>query len=46
MRRKCDASIRLKVIEVTKASSDRAAETTFGVTEKMVRNWRKNLYLN
>ena len=38
-RRKYDASIRLKVIEVAKASN---TARTFDVTEKMMRDWRKN----
>ena len=41
-RRKYKASIKLKVIEVAKASNNSAAARTFDVTEKMVRYWRKN----
>ena len=41
-RRKYEASFRLNAIEVTKASNNCAAARTFDVTEKMVREWRKN----
>ena len=40
--RKYKASFKLKVIEVAKASNNSAAAKTFDVTEKMVRDWRKN----
>ena len=41
-RRKHEASLKMKVIEVAMASNNRAAVRTFDVTEKIVRNWRKN----
>ena len=41
-RRKYEASFKHKVIEVLKASNICAAARTFDVTEKMVRDWRKN----
>ena len=41
-RRKYEASFKLKVIEVAKASNNCAAARTFDVTEKLVRDWRKN----
>ena len=41
-RRKYDASYKLKVIEVAKASNNCAAARIFDVTEKMVRDWRMN----
>ena len=41
-RRKCEASFRLKVIQLAKTSNNCAAARTFNVTEKMVRDWRMN----
>ena len=41
-RRKYEACFKLKVIAVAKASNKCAAVKTFDVTEKMVRDWRKN----
>ena len=41
-RRKYVARLKLKVIEVVKASNNCAAARTFDVTEKRVRDWRKN----
>ena len=35
-----DVSYKLKVVEFAKGSSNCAAEREFGVTEKMVRDWR------
>ena len=42
MRRKHEASFKLKVIVVARACSNCAAAGKFDVTEKMVRDWRKN----
>ena len=39
-RNSCDLSLKLKVVEFSKRSSNCAAEREFGVTEKMVRGWR------
>ena len=41
-RGKYEASFELKVIEVAVASNNCAAPRTFDVTEKVVRDWRKN----
>ena len=35
-----DVAFKLKVVEFAKLHSNRAAEREFGVTEKMVRDWR------
>ena len=35
-----DIAFKLKVVEFAKSNSNRAAEREFGVTEKMVRDWR------
>ena len=35
-----DVAFKLKVVEFAKSYSNRAAEREFGVTEKMVRDWR------
>lgn len=35
-----DVTFKLKVIELAKANTNRAAEREFGVTEKIVRDWR------
>ena len=41
-RKKYEASFKLKVIEVAKVSNNCAAARTFDVTEKIVRDWRRN----
>ena len=41
-RRKYKASLKMTVIKVARASNNCATARTFNVTEKMVRDWRKN----
>jgi transposase-like protein len=41
-RRKYEASFKLREIKMAKESNNCAAARAFDITEKMVREWRKN----